>query len=177
MTSSLSSSSTSTCALSWSFSQTTFATPSSRSFCSTTTTTTRQIHCNSRDSSSRVDATSHVASACHAIVLTRTGLADVMTLLTAERRFEESFRALRMAFAVGQLPVLRALDALVTSRSAARVTAQIAFGARSAVAVVTALRIHLRTKADDTEMVMSLSTDKPEKKSERSGRNENEGCL
>lgn len=56
-------------------------------------------------------------------VLTRAGLADVMTLLTAERRFEESFRALRMTFAVGQLPVFRALDALVTSRAAARVTA------------------------------------------------------
>lgn len=63
-----------------------------------------------------------------------------MTLLTAERRFEESFRALRMALAVGQLPVLRALDALVTSRPAARVTAEVALGARAAVAVVTARR-------------------------------------
>lgn len=60
----------------------------------------------------------------------------MMTLLTAELRFEKSFRTFWMAFAAGQLPIFRARNALITSWSAAGCTAQIAFGASASIAVV-----------------------------------------
>lgn len=63
-------------------------------------------------------------------------LAVMVTLLASKVRFVKALGALGMAFAGGQLPSSRALDALVAPRSAAGVTAEIALGANATIAVV-----------------------------------------
>lgn len=60
----------------------------------------------------------------------------MMARLAAELRLEEALGTLGEAFSTRQLPPLRTLDALIAPRSATSVTAEIALGARSSVAVV-----------------------------------------
>jgi len=59
-----------------------------------------------------------------------------MALLATKVRLVEALGALGMAFAGGQLPSSRALDALVAPRTAAGVAAQVALGTDAAVTVV-----------------------------------------
>jgi hypothetical protein len=70
-------------------------------------------------------------------ILTVTSLAVVMALLAPKFRFEKTLRTLGVAFTTGQLPIFGTHHTLVATWSAARVTAQIAFGTSSSVAVVT----------------------------------------
>lgn len=60
----------------------------------------------------------------------------MMTLLTAEIRHKESLRAFRMTFSGGQLPAPRTSNAFVSSRTAARHTAEETLGAGTEFVVV-----------------------------------------
>jgi len=66
----------------------------------------------------------------------------MMALLAAKVRLVEALGALGMAFTGGQLPTSRALDALVTPRTAAGVAAQVALGADAAITVVAKIHIN-----------------------------------
>lgn len=59
-----------------------------------------------------------------------------MTLLATKVGLKEAFRALRMTFAGRQFPARRTFYALIATRTAARVTTQIAFYATAAIAVI-----------------------------------------
>lgn len=60
----------------------------------------------------------------------------MMTPLATIFRFEESLWTLWIAFTEGQVPVFGAFHALITSRSVACATTQVAFLTRASVAVV-----------------------------------------
>lgn len=70
------------------------------------------------------------------ILLTVAGFAVVMTLLTPEIGLEEAFRTLGMTLAGSQLPARWAFHALIPSRTAARITAQITLDATATIAVI-----------------------------------------
>lgn len=70
--------------------------------------------------------------------LTWTRFAIMVAFLTPEVGLEKALWTFGMTFAAGQLPILWTFNTLITSRSAACCTAQIAFGAGAAVTVIPA---------------------------------------
>lgn len=79
----------------------------------------------------------------------------MVAALAAELRLEEPFRTLGETFTTGQLPSLRALDALVPARPAARVAAQIAFRTGATIAVVAAEKIRGTHRAHISCLIFS----------------------
>lgn len=60
----------------------------------------------------------------------------MMTLLTTKVGLEKALRTLWVAFASGQLPSRRTFNALIPSRSTARITAQITLDTTATITVI-----------------------------------------
>lgn len=83
------------------------------------------------------------------------GSTVVVTLLAAEVAHEEALRTLGVALPAGQLPTHGAGDALVSTRTRARLAAQVTLGADADVTVVPAHNHHLTVQ--DTSRLSIIS--------------------